>query len=376
LFKFAESRFVAVSGGKVKMNSPMWHSTFTLRPADLSDPRDTACIDAFVRANEAGTPFHLSGWNRAVASGCGQTPHYLIAEDGAGTLAGVLPLTEVHSPLFGRALVSSGFAVGGGILTQSARAARQLENAALDLARRLSCPTLELRGGALPASGWQIDDTTYLGFIRPLAADDEAELLAIPRKQRAEVRRALGFDLAVETGNSERDRAAHYAVYAESVRNLGTPVFPRALFDAVLDALGDEADILTISYRGRAIASVLSLYFKGIVMPYWGGGTAEARGLRANDLMYYALMRHARADKGCTAFDFGRSKAGTGPAAFKRNWGFKAQPLSYAKCSTDGSPVRDVNPMSPKYRLQVALWKRLPLGLANRIGPMISRGLG
>ena len=32
---------------------------------------------------------------------------------------------------------------------------------------------------------------TYLGFVRPLAADDAAELAAIPRKQRAEVRKGL-----------------------------------------------------------------------------------------------------------------------------------------------------------------------------------------
>lgn len=350
--------------------------TFALRAADLADAEDAARIDAFIRAHNTGTPFHLTGWSRAVAKGCGQRAHYLIAEDGAGTIAGVLPLTEMHSPLFGRALVSSGFAVSGGILAVSEGAARQLESATLELARRLSCPTVELRGAKLPALGWDVDKITYLGFTREIAADDEAELLAIPRKQRAEVRRALGFDLNIETGSSETHRAAHYAVYAESVRNLGTPVFPRALFDAVLDEFGDEADILTIRREGRPIASVLSLYFNGSVMPYWGGGTAEARQWRANDLMYFALMRHARADKGCTAFDFGRSKAGTGAAAFKRNWGFEGRPLSYARRSIDGGPMRDVNPLSPRYRLQVALWKRLPLPIANRIGPLIARGLG
>ena len=223
---------------------------------------------------------------------------------------------------------------------------------------------------------WHVDAETYLGFARNLASDDEAELLAIPRKQRAEVRKSLGFDLTVETGNSMRDRDAHYAVYSTSVRNLGTPVFPRLLFDAMLDELGDEADILTIRHDGVAIASVLSLYWQGTVMPYWGGGTADARTWRANDLMYYALMLHARKEKGCTRFDFGRSKAGTGPAAFKRNWGFEPTPLSYAKLALDGGAPRDINPMSAKYRFQVAAWQKLPLWLANRIGPLISRGLG
>ena len=176
------------------------------------------------------------------------------------------------------------------------------------------------------------------------------------------------------TGTTERTE--HYAVYSESVRNLGTPVFPRALFGAVLDELGEEADILTIRHEGSAIASVLNLYWRGTVMPYWGGGTRDARAWRANDLMYYALMCHARSAKDCTRFDFGRSKAGTGPAKFKHNWGFEGAPLSYAKLSLDGGEVRDINPMSPKYRMQVAAWQRLPLWLANRVGPLISRGLG
>ncbi len=335
-------------------------------------PEDEARIAAFVRASPAATPFHLPCWSEAVAIGCGQASHYLVAED-CGTLRGVLPLSLIHSPLFGRALVSAGFAVDGGILGDAA-AAEALADAAWRLAERLSCPSLELRGGRLPA-GWQRSEGTYAGFIRPLAANDEAELLAIPRKQRAEVRRALGQDFAIAIGRGEADRAAHYAVYAESVRNLGTPVFPRSLFDAVLAAFGEDADILTVRHGGIPVASVLSLYFGGSVMPYWGGGTFAARSLRANEAMYFALMRHARA-RGCTRFDFGRSKIGTGAYAYKKNWGFAPTLLRYAVRTADGVPPREINPLSPKYRLQVAAWQRLPLWLANRLGPPIARGLG
>jgi FemAB-related protein (PEP-CTERM system-associated) len=359
----------------MRVGSPI----FALRCAAIDQADEALRIDAFVRAHAQGTPFHLTGWSRAVAKGCGQVSHYLVAEDGEGALAGVLPLTEIHSPLFGRALVSSGFAVGGGILAETDGAAAQLSAAAIGLACRLSCPTLELRGGALPAftpeSGWHYDHTTYLGFVRDLAADDDAELLAIPRKQRAEVRKSLGFDLTVETGSTHADRDAHYAVYATSVRNLGTPVFPKSLFAAVLDECGGDADILTVRHEGKAIASVLSLYFGGTVMPYWGGGTADARRCRANDLMYFALMRHAR-ERGCTRFDFGRSKAGTGAAAFKHNWGFVGTPLPYAKHVADGEEMREINPLDPRYRLQVQLWQKLPLWITNRIGPVIARGLG
>ena len=120
---------------------------------------------------------------------------------------------------------------------------------------------------------------------------------------------------------------------------------------------------------------MLSLHFGGTVMPYWGGGTFAARALRANEAMYFALMRQARA-RGCDRFDFGRSKVGTGAFAYKKNWGFLPTPLGYAVRTADGMPPREINPLSPRYRLQVAAWRRLPLWLANRLGPPIARGIG
>lgn len=340
----------------------------------LATADDAAAVSAYVAAHADATAFHRLHWGEAVARGCGQKAHVLLVEQafpqGANRPSGILPLIELHSPLFGRALASSGFAVGGGILADDDAAGEALAAEALSLAARLSCPGVELRGGYLP-SGWDRDATTYLGFVRPLAADDDAELLAIPRKQRAEVRKALGFELSVDIG----DRDAHYRVYATSVRNLGTPVFPKSLFAEVLDAFGEDADILTVRKDGEPLASVLSLYHHGTVMPYWGGGTAAARTWRANDMMYFALMGHARR-RGCTAFDFGRSKTGTGAAHFKHNWGFEGQPLVYASKTLDGRPKRSVNPLDPKYSLQVKLWSKLPLAIANRLGPLIARGLG
>ena len=335
----------------------------------LATPGDDAAIAAYVAAHPLATAFHRTEWGRAVAQGCGQTAHILIAERD-GPLVGVLPLTELHSPLFGRAMASSGFAVGGGILCDTPDTGEALASAAWMLAERHSCPSLELRGGYLP-HGWARDETTYLGFVRPIATDDETELLAIPRKQRAEVRRAMGFELTTDVG----DRDAHYRIYATSVRNLGTPVFPRALFDGVLNAFGEDADVLTVRKDGVPLASVLSLYHRGTVMPYWGGGTADARTWRANDMMYFALMRHAR-ERGCAHFDFGRSKTGTGAAAFKRNWGFEGEPLTYASRTAAGKAKRSINPLDPKYSLQVRIWSKLPLAIANRIGPVIARGLG
>jgi FemAB-related protein (PEP-CTERM system-associated) len=357
------------------MTAKITDPSFAVKTIALSNAEAAAKIDDYVRTHAQGSPFHLTAWSRAVEASCGHKSHYLVAVDGAGQIAGVLPLTVVKSMLFGQAMVSSAFAVDGGILADSALAASALAEQAIALAQSQSLPSIEMRGGVHP-DGWKIDGETYVGFKRDLASDDEGELLKIPRKQRAEVRRALGHGLDIEIGTARKDRDAHYHVYATSVRNLGTPVFPKALFNAILDAFGDQADILTVRHRGKAIASVLSLYHNGVVMPYWGGGTEDARVWRANDMMYYALMLHARQTKGCTAFDFGRSKAGTGAASFKKNWGFEATPLSYAKWVAPGQKEREINPLNPKYQMQVKLWKKLPLPIANLVGPFIAKGLG
>jgi FemAB-related protein (PEP-CTERM system-associated) len=341
-----------------------------VRAADLNDPGELIRATRFIDAAPATSPFHRPDWSRAVEQGCGQKSHYLLAEDRAGEIAGILPLTEMRSSLFGSALVSAGFGVGGGIVSADPAAADLLAEHAWALAERLGCASVELRGGNAPA-GWDQKTGTYAGFVRDLPRTDEEILKAIPRKQRAEVRRAQGMGLEVSIGAGPADRAAHYAVYSESVRNLGTPVFPRDLFASMLDHFGEDADTLTIRHNGKPVASVLSFYHRGTVYPYWGGGTAEARALRANELMYFELMRHAAA-RGCTRFDFGRSKLGTGAFAFKKNWGFDPQPLVYW---TKGE-ARETNPLSPRYRLQIAIWKKLPLPVANRLGPRIARGLG
>ena len=351
----------------------MMHAPISLGRIRLAGPDDAARIACFVDQSADASAFHRLEWLHAVERACGHTAHVLLAESG-GAIAALLPLHAVHSPLFGRALVSTGFAVDGGIVGDAAHVTA-LAEAATRLAARLSCGTIELRGGPLPTgAGWHVKTDNHAGFVAPLAADDDAQLTAIPRKQRAEVRKGLGLDMAVQIGTSARDRAMHYAVYAQSVRNLGTPVFPRALFDAVLDGFGEDAEILTVLHHGEPVASVLSLYHRGAVMPYWGGGVLAARALRANDVMYYRLMCHART-RGCDRFDFGRSKVDSGAYHFKRNWGFAPQALAYASWTADGMAPRDINPLSPRYRARIRLWQKLPLALANRLGPLIANGL-
>ena len=268
------------------MNMAFKPKPFSVRVLERPEANELARIEAFVSASREGTAFHRPAWVLAVSRACGHEWRYLLAEDDAGALQGILPLNLIHSALFGRALVSSGFAVGGGILSDSAQAIQLLADEAWRFAERHSFPSVELRGGPVPDEQWQNREGVYAGFVNPLADDAESQLLAIPRKQRAEIRKGLASKLTVRVGTGERDRADHYAVYSESVRNLGTPVFPKALFDEVLDGFGEDADILTVLHDGMPVASVLSLYHRQTVMPYWGGGKWDARRFRADDIMY------------------------------------------------------------------------------------------
>lgn len=351
------------------MNAPATVAPLAVQVAGADDAR----LDPFVRAHPQGRFFHLPKWTAAVEKGTRQRGHYLVAEQ-KGVVRGVLPLSEIRSPLFGNALVSAGFGTGGGILADDDRAADALARAAWELAGRLGCTTAELRGGPVP-DGWQASTGSYANFSRTLPATADSLLASIPKRQRAEIRRALASGLESTSSTDRRHRDAHYRVYAEGVRNLGTPVFPRRLFEAMLDAFASEGWINVVWKDGRPVAALLGFNYAGRCTPYWGGGTREARQCRANDLVQFEAMRRGL-ESGCTHADFGRSKIGTGPWERKRIWDFDETPLTYAVRTADGEAPRAVNPLDPKYRLKIAAWQKLPLWAANRLGPLISRGLG
>ncbi len=345
----------------------------TVRTARLSDRSESARIDSYVAEHPESVFFHRPHWSLAVERGCGQRAHYLVAERPDGRLAGCLPLTDVRSALFGRALVSTGFGTGGGVIADDRAGAAALLRAAAEIADRIGCATVELRGGEFP-DDYSVRDDVYVGFAMNLPQSEEAIFKSIKRRHRG-VRRARARELGVRIGSAPRDRSDFFRVYGESMRNLGSPVFPRRLFDSMLDLFGADCDILTVSDGAEPVASVLNFYFKDIVHPYWGGGTTAARDCFASELMYFEVMCHA-SRRGCRRFDFGRSKVGTGNYSFKMNWGMDPEPLRYGVRTAAGAAARDINPLSPKNRLKVEAWKKLPLWVSNRLGPVLARGLG
>ncbi len=332
---------------------------------------DHAQWDAFVDDHPDGTFCHLSGWQDAVTKGLGHRTHFLVARRGHA-VAAVLPLAEVRSSLFGHGLISTPGCVYGGALAVDDAARQAVVSHACALAEQLGVGALELRNQHPTQSGWPTKDSLYVTFRKPIVEDDETNLKAIPRKQRAMVRKGIKAGLESEQ-TVDLDR--FYAIYAESVRNLGTPVFPRRYFEVLHRVFADRCELSIIRHGGTDIAGVMSFFHRDTVLPYYGGSRPAARSLYGNDFMYWDLMSRSAA-RGFRMFDYGRSKRGTGSFSFKKNWGFEPQPLHYQYHLVKSRAVPDVNPNNPKYRYFIAAWKRLPLPVANRVGPLLARHLG
>lgn len=326
--------------------------------------------DAFVHSCPNATFFHLSGWQQVIEQAMGHETHYLYAEDG-GDIVGVLPLGHVRSRLFGQALVSTPFCVYGGIASVRADVHAALEAAACALARQLGVGYLEMRNLTSRHDGWPKKEL-YVTFRKPIDPNPEINLAAIPRKQRAMVRKGIDAGL---TSAIDDDVKRVYDVYADSVRRLGTPVFSKRYFTALRQVFGPACELLTVTHANQVVSGVLSFYFRDQVLPYYGGGTSAARAVAGNDFLYWELMRRA-AERGVRLFDYGRSKVGAGSYHFKKNWGFVPAPLHYEYHLIESRTVPDINPLNPKYRVFVEAWKRMPLPVTKSLGPWIARNLG
>lgn len=325
--------------------------------------------DAFVLRSPGSTFFHLSGWQRVIERTFNHKAYFLCAKDDT-SIKGVLPLGHVKSLLFGNALISSPFAVYGGIVSECPVARAALERAAQGLADSLNVDYLELRDTGEPENDWPVKNQ-YVTFRQQLHPDPEENLRKIPRKQRAMIRKGIKREL-VSTFDEDCDDL--YSIYAQSVRNLGTPVFSKRFMQNLCEEFKENASILTIRAGGHAVASVLNFYFRDEVLPYYGGGSAAARSLSASDFMYWELMRHS-CERGIQWFDFGRSKIDSGSYRFKKHWGFEPQPLYYRYYLSRGRQMPNVSPANPKYKAMIAVWRRLPIPVANAFGPMVSRYL-
>jgi FemAB-related protein (PEP-CTERM system-associated) len=331
---------------------------------------DVARWDEFVYASPAATFFHRAGWKEVIERAFGHHTHFLLAEEN-GTIQGILPLAEINSRLFGHSLSSLPFCVYGGIVASTESARMALDNAAQMLAAKLAVDFLEYRNIMPFHTDWP-SKNLYVSFRKVIEPDVEANMLAIPRKQRAMVRKGIKNGLASEI---DEDVERFFSVFADNVHRHGTPALPKRYFVLLKEIFGSDCEILSVVKDGRILSSVLSFYFRDEVLPYYAGDTVEARDFAANDFKYWELMRRA-CERGIKVFDYGRSKRGTGPFDFKKNWGFEPQPLHYEYQLLRAKTVPDTNPLNPKYQLFIKMWQKLPLPVANWLGPHIVKNLG
>jgi FemAB-related protein (PEP-CTERM system-associated) len=283
-----------------------------------------------------------------------------------------LPLAHVNSRLFGNSLVSLPFAVYAGVASNNQEAIADLETEAQKRALELGVDHLEFRNVMAQHTEWPTQDL-YVTFRKEILPEVEANMLAIPRKQRAMVRKGIKNGLISQV---DRNTDRFFSVFADNVHRHGTPALPKRYFDTLLEVFGNDCEILTVtSPEGKLLSSVLSFYFRDEVLPYYAGDDEAARDLAANDFKYWELMRLS-CERGLRVFDYGRSKIGTGPYSFKKNWGFEPQPLHYEYCLYKRDSIPQNNPNNAKYKLFIEAWRRMPIGLANWLGPHIVRNLG
>lgn len=327
--------------------------------------------DKFVYSNLNATFFHRSGWQRVLNDVFNHATYFLYVEC-EGVIEGILPLAYIKSLVFGNSLVSLPFAVYGGVVAINQSAYAALECQAKKLSTNLGVDHLEFRNLDKQHHEWPTQDI-YVTFRKFIFPNDEENMLAIPRKQRAMIRKGIKNNLF-----SNIDLTIHkfFKLYSDNVHRHGTPALSKKYFVTLMDEFGPDCEILTITTdNGKPLSSVFSFYFRDEVLPYYAGDDVLARELAANDFKYWELMRRASA-AGLKTFDFGRSKIGTGSYSFKKNWGFDAKPLSYEYCLFKRESIPQNNPLNKKYKLLISIWKRLPISVANIVGPFVVKNLG
>ena len=345
--------------------------SLTVKRLAATDTPTALRWDQFVLQCPAASFFHRAGWQKIIHEVFRHETYFLFAVKNE-EFQGVLALGHVNSWLFGNSLVGLPFAVYGGVAAVTDEAAAALEAEAQLIAQRLGVDHLELRNIEQRHADWPTQDL-YVTFRKEILAEEEANMLAIPRKQRAMVRKGIKNGL---TTRVERDVEQFFALYADNVHRHGTPAMPKRYFQALMTEFGKDCEVLTVvSPDGRALSSVMSFYFRDEVLPYYAGDDEAARDLAANDFKYWELLRRACA-RHLKIFDYGRSKKGTGSYAFKKNWGFEPQQLNYNYRLYRSDAIPQNNPSNAKYKLLIATWRRMPIGLANWLGPFIVRNLG
>lgn len=325
--------------------------------------------DDYVMRHPKATIFHFTSWKRVIEKAFGYKAHYLFAEK-HGTIRGVLPLFQVSSPVLGRTLISTPFAVYGGPCADDEQTARDLRAAACRIGEERGVQFLELRDQERICDPRFHTKDLYYTFDLEFPHTVEELNGSFPRDTRYMIRKAEKGGLRAELDSRHLD--AFYKIFCHSYHHLGTPVFPKSFFEIILDEFGEDCELTTIWHQQNAVAAVMTFRFRDWILPYFGGSYLESRRLAANNYMYWEVMKRGM-ETGARFFDFGRSKLGTGAYAFKTQWNMRRRALPYHYFLVRRKTMPNFSPANPKFSASISLWKSMPLALTRMLGPKVIR---
>ncbi|MDG2222007.1 MAG: FemAB family PEP-CTERM system-associated protein [Rubripirellula sp.] len=315
---------------------------------------------------------HESAWIDSISSGLRQRV-YCLQTRRDNDVTGILPLHLVSGPIFGKFLVSSPYINTGGVWAQSHDDAAALVGRACELADELDVKYLELRHETPvehPRINFTRTDKVHMRLELPDSSD--ALMKSFKSKLRSQVKKSREYGLVVEFGGEEL-LADYYAVFAQNMRDLGTPVFSKSLFANILRSFKGRAELCVVRKESQPIAAGVLIHNHGVSEVPSASSLREFNRTNANMLMYWHLMSRA-IERGSHTFDFGRSSEGSGTFKFKSQWGAKPQPANWQYYVRKGSP-EEMRPDDEGKQRLVKLWQKLPVWATKLIGPEIVRGI-
>ena len=321
-----------------------------------------------------GLPAIHSGprWLVALAEGLDHEA-YVIDARLDGNVVGVLPLVFMKSLLFGRFLVSLPYLNWSGAIAEDEAVARALIDRAVELADELDVRYLELRHlseRSHPALTQKL--TSKVQMHLPLSSSAETVWKQLKSVVRTQIRKGQKQGFSVVWGGKEL-LDGFYHVFAHNMRDLGTPVFGRRLFERILTQFPEQAELCVVEFEAAPVAGALAVHGQGITEVPSAAVLREFRPTAANSWMYWQLVERA-VEREQALFDFGRSTIDSGTYVFKKKWGAVPEPTAWQYYVRKGNAV-DMRPDGGKYDRAIKIWQRLPVGVTRLIGPTIVRGI-
>lgn len=353
--------------------------------SDTDEPNSDVAVQILTRReifaagdqlwNAAGIPSHPSSdlrWLRILNRGLGHKPFLLHAVRDK-KLVGQLSLALVSGPIFGRFLVALSYLNTGGVISSDQTTTDALMECAVSLADKHNCRYLELRHEEpIQHSALNAELTTKVHMRLPLPGDVETLRSSLKASVRNQVKKGERPGFAIEWGGVEL-LDDFYSVFSRKMRDLGTPVFSRKLFEAILTELPEMAELCCVRDGTKPIAVALLVHGSEVTEVPSASSLPEYNRTNANMLMYWNLLARS-VERGQQVFDFGRSTMDGPTYKFKKQWGSKPHPATWQYYLRSGS-VDDMRPDSGKKQFLIRIWKWLPVWLANLIGPWIVKGI-